>query len=70
MFIDYKKVGTIRDHIYKNYVMNEDRDYEETALIIEIHHPCYKIIRQIIDTNKCNYKPHGKKRCGYYKKLK
>lgn len=62
MLIDYKKVRTIRDRIYQNYTKNEDGDYEETALTIEIHHPCYKIIRQIIDTNKCNYKSHGKKK--------
>lgn len=67
MFIDYKIVGTTRDHVYKKYVINENGDYEETALVIEIHHPCYTIIRQIIDTNKCNYKPHSEKKCRYFK---
>lgn len=61
MLIDYEKVRTETDHIYKMYAKNEDENYEETAIVIEIHHPCYKIIRQIIEMNKRNYKPQGKK---------
>lgn len=40
---------------------NKNGNYEEIAIVIEINHPCYKIIRQIIEMNKCNYKPHWKR---------